>query len=307
MGGRRIRLAYGVMDWLSLALLSAFSLASADAVTKKKLAHYSPSELVMVRFGFCALALWPILLVEPLPQLPLAFWGWMAALLPLEILAMLLYMRAIRDSPLSLTLPYLAFTPVFAVLPGAFVLGERLSPRGVAGILLVVTGAYFLNAQHAAVGRPNTWIAPLQAVWHERGSRLMLTVAVIYSVTSVLGKGALQYVPPQTFGPFYFALLGPLAVVVAGAREPRAVQALWRRPGWNVAVGLLMAVMVLAHFLAIAEVEVAYMIAVKRASLLFGILYGALLFGEQRLAQHLLAGSLMVGGVALIAASSSNP
>jgi hypothetical protein len=36
------------------------------------------------------------------------------------------------------------------------------------------------------------------------------------------------------------------------------------------------------HLLAIERVEAAYMIAVKRTSLLFGILYGALLFGERR-------------------------
>jgi drug/metabolite transporter (DMT)-like permease len=53
--------------------------------------------------------------------------------------------------------------------------------------------------------------------------------------------------------------------------------------------------------MAIARMEVAYMIAVKRTSLLFGILYGALLFGEKRLGLHLLAESFMVAGVALIA------
>ena len=61
-----------------------------------------------------------------------------------------------------------------------------------------------------------------------------------------------------------------------------------------------MAVMVVTHFLAIARVEVAYMIAVKRTSLLFGILYGALLFRERRLGQNMFAGALMVAGVALI-------
>ncbi len=44
------------------------------------------------------------------------------------------------------------------------------------------------------------------------------------------------------------------------------------------------------------------MIAVKRTSVLFGILYGALLFGEKQLPQHLAAGAIIVLGVALIAA-----
>jgi drug/metabolite transporter (DMT)-like permease len=58
--------------------------------------------------------------------------------------------------------------------------------------------------------------------------------------------------------------------------------------------------MVVAHFYAIAHVAVAYMIAVKRTSLLFGILYGAWLFGETGLKRNLAAGTLMIAGVALI-------
>ena len=48
-------------------------------------------------------------------------------------------------------------------------------------------------------------------------------------------------------------------------------------------------------------VEVAYMIAVKRTSLLFGIVYGALLFHETHATRHFIAGVLMVMGVLLIA------
>jgi drug/metabolite transporter (DMT)-like permease len=66
-----------------------------------------------------------------------------------------------------------------------------------------------------------------------------------------------------------------------------------------------MAVMVVAHFYAIAHIEVAYMVAVKRTSLLFGILYGAWLFREQGLTRNLGAGGLMVAGVYLIAAAGS--
>jgi drug/metabolite transporter (DMT)-like permease len=61
-----------------------------------------------------------------------------------------------------------------------------------------------------------------------------------------------------------------------------------------------MGVMIITHFMALARVEVAYMIAVKRTSLLFGILYGALLFRERNLGRHVLAGALMSAGVAVI-------
>ena len=129
---------------------------------------------------------------------------------------------------------------------------------------------------------------------------MMLAVAALYSLTSVMGKGALRYMPPEQFGPFYFLLLGLIAPLLLALGRPGRVAALWRRPGANLVVAACMGTMVVCHFLAISQVEVAYMIAVKRTSLLFGILYGALLFRETGLAAHLFAGVLMVAGVALI-------
>jgi uncharacterized membrane protein len=66
-------------------------------------------------------------------------------------------------------------------------------------------------------------------------------------------------------------------------------------------VGGFMALMVYTHFRAIQLVEVAYMISVKRTSLLFGIVLGAWLFAERDLGRNLVAGTLMVAGVFLIA------
>ena len=286
------------MDWLWLTLVSAFFLATADMLTKRYLARYRPGELVLVRFGVAGALLLPLLLMQPWPELPLPFWGWLAGLLPLEILAMWLYMQAIRDSPLSLTLPYLAFTPVFNVLTGYLFLGETVSWSGFAGIFLVVCGAWLLNLD---TGRKWSMLAPFHAITRERGSRLMLMTAALYSLTSVMGKGALQYATPGFFGPFYFVVLGIVAAGVFSSRDISSWRALARHPWAHLGVGAFMAGMVVAHFYAIAHIEVAYMIAVKRTSLLFGMLYGAWLFGETGLARNLAAGTLMLAGVFLVA------
>lgn len=217
------------MHWLGLSLLSAFCLATADALTKLYLSAYRPAELVLVRFGVTGLLLLPLLFLQPWPEPAAPFWGWVAALLPLEILAMWLYMRAIRECPLSLTLPYLAFTPVFNVVTGRLLLGESVSTAGFAGILLVVCGAWLLNQGAAGGGRLAGVLAPFRAIVRERGSRLMLATAALYSLTSVLGKGALQYVPPGFFGPFYFVILALAATVLFASREPRS----WRAAGRN--------------------------------------------------------------------------
>jgi drug/metabolite transporter (DMT)-like permease len=305
------------MSWLGLALICAFSLASADAATKAWLRDYSALELALVRFTLTAVVLLPLLAgLPPLSSLPAPFWGWMLVLWPLEIIAMLLYMAAIRDHPLSLTVPYLAFTPVFVIAIAYGLLGEQVSPAGAAGILLVVAGAWLLNVHHARIADWRSWAAPLQAILWERGSRMMLTVAVIYAVTATLGKVALGYLPPTQFGAFYFLTLGalvPLLFAVPALRRalapetrggldpmPRALLRVLRRPLPVLAVVLLNALMIYTHFQALQSIEVAYMIAVKRTSLLFGIVYGALLFRETGMVARLPAGLLMLGGVVVI-------
>lgn len=284
------------MDWLFLALLAAFSLASADALTKKHLGSLSAYEMGITRLAYTMPWLVLALLFIPRPALDSTFFLAFAAALPLEVLAFLCYMRAIKVSPLSLTLPFLAFTPAFIILTGRLVLGEAVSPAGAAGILLIVAGAYFLNLSRARAGL----LEPFRAVFREPGSALMLLVSFLYSLTSTLGKLAVLHSSPWFFGVSYYLVFGLLMLsflpLVRGARAG----ALLEKPGAGLVVGLCMAVMVLSHMLAISLTEAAYMIAVKRTSLLFGVLYGAWLFKEKNIAERLSGAVIMVMGVFLI-------
>jgi drug/metabolite transporter (DMT)-like permease len=289
------------MGWLPLALLSAFCIASADALTRKYLQGYRARELVIVRFAMPGILLLPLLAIQPMPELSIEFWYWAAALVPLEVLAMLLYVQAIRDTSLTLTLPYLSFTPVFNTVTGYVLLGETVTLSGFGGILLVVLGAWLLNIEHARGERFDV-LAPFRAIVTERGSRLMLITAALYSLTSVLGKGALAYTTPLFFGTMYYVVIGFAVVVVFSFGNRAAVNVLWRKPVAHMAIGLFMSIMVLSHFYAIQYIEVAYMIAVKRSSLLFGMVYSVLLFHERARIEHFFAGAMMVGGVYLIAA-----
>jgi uncharacterized membrane protein len=58
--------------------------------------------------------------------------------------------------------------------------------------------------------------------------------------------------------------------------------------------------MVLSHMTAITMTRVAYMISVKRLSLLMGVVYGIVLFGEEGAGGRIAGTALMLCGVALI-------
>ncbi|EFJ21475.1 hypothetical protein SELMODRAFT_443479, partial [Selaginella moellendorffii] len=61
-----------------------------------------------------------------------------------------MYQRALHVSPLSVTVPYLAFTPVLLVFTSYVIINELPSSQGLMGIVVVTLGGYFLALDHPA-------------------------------------------------------------------------------------------------------------------------------------------------------------
>jgi drug/metabolite transporter (DMT)-like permease len=284
--------------WVLYALLAAFCLATADALSKRLLGEAADERIISwIRFLFACPFLVLVWLFIEIPPLDAGFWTTVAVLVPIELLAITLYIRAIKLSPLSLTIPFLSLTPVFLIVLGWVALGERIDAAGAAGIALIVIGAYGLNGGSLREG----WLAPLRAIAREPGSRLMIAVAFLYSVTSTLGKAAILASGPAAFAVVYtFTLAASFAPVVFATARPQLIQ-LRTHAGAFLAVGLFWALMILLHTLALAQAEAAYMIAVKRTSLLFSVLYGRLLFGEGQFRERFAGTIVMCIGVAIIA------
>lgn len=288
------------MTWLVYALGAAASMAVMDALTKRFLSDCAPTEALLVRVAFPAALLTPLLFLAPAPTLGADYWSWLVVAIPLEILAEFLYIQGIRSSPLALSVPYLAFTPVFITFTGWLLLGEAVGLWGFLGVLLVVLGAYYLNLDPATLGRPGGWLAPLRAIGQERGARYVLGVALIYSLTAVLAKGSLLKAGSLAAVAIYFGVEALCILLLLAVKEPRTLRRAFSRLPVRLGLGVVGAVSVTATFLAFGAVETAYAIAVKRTSILFAIVLGAVWFHERRFGHHFTAGAVMVGGVALM-------
>ncbi|MEW5723491.1 MAG: DMT family transporter [Thermodesulfobacteriota bacterium] len=286
------------MLWVLPALGAALALATADALVKKFFSHLSPLQMGYVRLAYSAPWLLPLLLLTPAPHLDSDFWLMLAAVIPLEFLALYLYMDAIRSSPLSLTVPFLSFTPVWMILSGWVLLGELPSRTGAAGILLVAAGAYVLNLDR----RRHGLLEPIKAVFREPGSRKMMAVSAIYALTATAGKKLILLSSPTYFGAMYFLTLAALLTPALWSRDRAGFHRVFARPWWGLAVGLSQVVMVLFHVWAITLTQASYMIAVKRLSLVFAVLYGRLVFGEAGFGLRLAGASLMFSGVIVLGA-----
>jgi drug/metabolite transporter (DMT)-like permease len=287
--------------WIPLTLFCAFSLATSDALTKKALSKHNEHLIAWLRL---LLAL-PILLVPlffiPVPPIGQEFYSAVLIALPLETAATLFYIRALKVSPLSLTLPFLAFTPVFLLVIPFLLLGERITLSGGIGIIFIATGSYTLNLSEARKGL----LAPFRAIRRERGALYMIIVAFLYSITSTLGKKAISASSPLFFASCYFPavvlLLTPFAIYY-GREELRGIV---RNNALKSALlpAFFYAIMLIAHMVAISMAPVAYMISIKRLSLLIGVFYGHLLFKEKGFRERPLGTVLMLVGVVLITLS----
>jgi len=287
--------------WVYLALTCAFANSTSDALLKRSLTPDNELLLAWLKLGIALTPLYVALWVSVqlpgagLPAPSGAFYRAVALALPLEVIAMVLYTKALRLSPLGLTIPFLSLTPLFLILFAYLIAGQRVSLRGAAGIALIAAGSYLLNLGTA---RRGMW-APFLAIAHEPGSRLMIAVAAIYALTSSLGKVAITASSPLFFGATYFTALfiafTPIAFRNRGRRRLDR-----RLVTQGLAPGLFYGVMMVTHTLSMGLANVAYMIAVKRTSLLMAVGYGYFLFHEGHLRDRLAGAGMMFAGLVLI-------
>ncbi|MBI3353736.1 MAG: EamA family transporter [Nitrospirae bacterium] len=282
--------------WLYYAFITAFSQATSDAITKKTLQRADEYIVAWLRLLSSVPYLLIALFIIEMPETDSTFWTALITALPLEVTAFILYIRALKESPLSLTIPFLAFTPVFLIFTSFLILGELPDKSGAAGVILITAGAYTLNLHMKKKGL----LKPIKAIIKERGSLMMLIVSFIYSITSSLGKLAILHSSPIFFGAVYFIILALAFTPIVMFKSRNNLGQIIKNYKFFGLLGFFHSIMIITHMIAMSLTQVTYMIAVKRTSLLFSAGYGYFLFKEEKMRERLLGSILMIIGVVLI-------
>jgi drug/metabolite transporter (DMT)-like permease len=298
-----------------LALLTAALLATADVATRRLTAQEEASgagrpgarELTGLRMLLVAPLLLAFAPAAGAPPGDAGFW-WVVGLgAPLEVLALLCYMRAIGSGPLSLTLPLLALSPALLLLTGPLIAGEPWSLRGAPGVLLVVFGVWLLYAgepgQAGSTGALRRLTSPLLALSRLPASRWMLAVAVIYAVTGALCKRGVNAVGAAPMAVYYFLAVALLVVPVVGPRGRSLARLVRLHPRLSLLVIVVFGLHLFAHMAALARIPVAEMVALKRTSVVMAAAAGILILKEEHAAFRLPGAIIMVAGAAWIALS----
>lgn len=111
-------------------------------------------------------------------------------LIILGIFSSLFFLRSIKDSELSLTIPLLSFTPLFSSIFSFLFLDEELNETQYFGILMIIFGTLILYSK-----RLNFlfFFKSFHIIKNNQGARLMILVAFCWSLTPILDKICLKY------------------------------------------------------------------------------------------------------------------
>lgn len=294
------------MFWMFPALLAAL-LAALDAALLRRFAgDLPPARMVAYPVFWSMPPFLALLAARGLPDLPPSFWTATLAAVPVNMAGHLLTAWAVRLSPVSRTVPYLCFSPAFVVLNEYLLLGVTPRPAGVAGVLLVVAGSWVLNADgiggggNGAVNGSDAtlWVRvlrPFRTLAAERGSLIMLGVALLWSLGSVLNRQMVLHAPPAVAGAVFFAIYGPVmlaALMLFGGVRPRM---LFDRPLRGMTMGAVLFLASYVHFTAMSLTTAANMIAVKRLDGVFAVLFDRLAARVRASGRDAAAGTQMGG------------
>lgn len=284
------------MVWYIFAIGGAFFDATFYAAVKKGLKNIDQYVLASGVFLLSAMMLLLISFVNGLPELGPAFYSAVTASAVLNLIAAVLYFRALKITDLSLAVPMISFTPVFLILTSFLMLGEFPTAFGILGIFLIVAGSYTKNIKEN-IKHP---LEPFREIFRNKGVFYMLVVAFIFSLTSNFDKVVVLNSDPIFASSLVHLFLGLSFMVLASVNGGK-IRTNFRKNIRNFfPIGVVTVFSALTLNTALTMEIVPYVISLKRLSILFAVLYGGLAFKEKNMMKRTIAALLMLIGVFLI-------
>ena len=172
-----------------ICLISAFFWAAFDLTRKLTLAKINSINLLLIfTLAQCLIfSIWLFyedfsinLIPYLLPGLVLIFIG---------LLSAILFLKAIKQSDLSLTIPLLSLSPMFSSIFSLLFLKEKLSHIQYLGVFLIILGTLALYSKKLSF---KEILKSFRVILNNNSAKLMIIVSIIWSLTPVLDKLCLK-------------------------------------------------------------------------------------------------------------------
>lgn len=281
--------------WLLYALLNPVVDASRNVFSKKASRNVDPLLITWFNNLIPAICFAPIMFFIDHKFSPLFFLAVGVSGLS-NIAAAILYHRAISKGDISEVVPMLSFTPLFLLISSPILLNEYPDTSGYIGIFLIIIGSYLLQLG----GIRENPLKPFKALLTNKGTRYMLIVAIVWSISANFDKigiqesGVWQYV----FAVNLFVITGT-SLFLFGKRKFSLPEIKMEKKNLLL-VGILTTLGFYLHMTALSLALVAYVIALKRTAGMISVGLGHFFLQEQNIKQRFLGASIMFAGVVAI-------
>ena len=309
------------MLWIFLSVLGAVTNAGYFIIIKRYITELDPKILTGIGFTCGGLLLLAFSALVGFPVTGRDFFPAVAVTSILNIIGLSLIFKALSSSDLSLSIPMLSFTPVLLTGTSFILLHEVPSVSGFFGICIIVSGSYVLNIS----AEDEHFLDPVKTMLRNQGSWYMLIVAFLFALSINFDKIAILNSDPffgmaltvLTIGvtfiliSVYSLISGRSTLLQEHAENADAVPVplhplLLPRDYLflSVLVGAFVAIEAASINVAYTLQIVPYVIAIKRLSIIFVVLYGTLVFSEHEIRKRLMGAALMVCGAIIILLSA---
>lgn len=273
-----------------LAFGTAVSEALKDITSKYNLHHIDEYTAAFSMHLVQSILLIPLVLYLGIEEMSPRFLYALGASSVLQLGVILLYFKAIKRSEISVTIPLITLTPLFMLLTSPIMIGEFPSALGIVGIVLIVAGTYISNLSED----PKQVFAPFKSLVKNQGSRYMLLVAFIWSITANIDKIGVEETSPiyWAFSKDFVILFYLIPILVLKSKQP--LLQINNRKWPLLMVGFFKSTSVVTQMFAIQFILVPYVISIKRASSIFIILFAFLYMGEKKNFRNRMIGIIVI-------------
>ena len=262
-----------------ICLISAFFWAAFDLTRKLTLAKINSINLLLIfTLAQCLIfSIWLFyedfsinLIPYLLPGLVLIFIG---------LLSAILFLKAIKQSDLSLTIPLLSLSPMFSSIFSLLFLKEKLSHIQYLGVFLIILGTLALYSKKLSF---KEILKSFRVILNNNSAKLMIIVSIIWSLTPVLDKLCLKNSSINIHG--LIQSLGMVILLVfllkkKSGTEIRNIKKNWQIILLTVLIGTVATVL---QFYAILNNYVPIMESIKRSiGQLGSVFFGNFFFNEK--------------------------
>ena len=199
-------------------------------------------------------------------------------LIIIGLFSALLFLKAIKQSDLSLTIPLLSLSPMFSSLFSFFFLNEQLSNIQYLGIFLIILGTLILYSKKLTIYEI---FKSFKIILKNSSAKLMVLVSIIWSLTPVLDKICLKNSSVNIHG--FIQSLGMITLLIFLFKKD-TVQTENTKKNWRI---ILLTVFIgstatILQFYAILTNYVPIMESIKRSiGQLSSVFLGKIFFNEE--------------------------